>query len=279
MRAEVEKKGRTKIRMDSQAVLVDTHAHYNDMIFVRDVPDLRQRAQQAGVAVVVCVGYEVPSSRRAVMLAQKYPDVYATVGVHPHDTEGMTPRAWEALRLLAGEERVVALGEMGLDFYRNFSPHQVQEQVFRQQLDLALELHMPVVIHDRDAHDETMEILKEFPGLAGVVMHCFSGGRQMTEECLAMGFYLGIGGPLTYPKSHALVDVARTAPLDRILLETDCPYLSPQPWRGERNEPSYLPVVAEKLAELRGISRQEVAAATTANALRFYNISLPASGI
>ena len=265
--------------MDSQAVLVDTHAHYNDMIFVRDVPDLRQRAQQAGVAVVVCVGYEVPSSRRAVMLAQKYPDVYATVGVHPHDTEGMTPRAWEALRLLAGEERVVALGEMGLDFYRNFSPHRVQEQVFRQQLDLALELHMPVVIHDRDAHDETMEILKEFPGLAGVVMHCFSGGRQMAEECLAMGFYLGIGGPLTYPKSHVLVDVARTAPLDRILLETDCPYLSPQPWRGERNEPSYLPVVAEKLAELRGISRQEVAAATTANAIRFYNISLPASGI
>ncbi len=254
--------------------LVDTHAHYNDMGFVRDIPNLRQRAQQAGVAVVVCVGYEVPSSRRGVMLAQQYQDVYATIGVHPHDAEGMTPRAWEALRLLAGEERVVALGEMGLDFYRNLSPSRTQEQVFRQQLELALELHMPVVIHDRDAHDETMEILKEFPGLAGVVMHCFSGGRRMAGECLAMGFYLGIGGPLTYPHNQTLVDVARTAPLDRILLETDCPYLSPQPWRGQRNEPSYLPVVAEKLAELRGLSKEEVAAATTANALRFYNITL-----
>jgi TatD DNase family protein len=191
----------------------------------------------------------------------------------------MTPRAWEALRLLAGEERVVALGEVGLDFYRNLSPHRVQEQVFRQQLDLALEFHMPVVIHDRDAHDETMEILKEFPGLAGVVMHCFSGERQMVEECLARGFYLGVGGTLTYPKSHTLGDIVSAAPLDRILLETDCPYLSPQPWRGKRNEPSYLPAVAEKLAELRGISRQEAAAATTANALRFYHISLPASGI
>ena len=183
------------------------------------------------------------------------------------------------MRLLAGEQRVVALGEMGLDFYRNLSPYRVQEQVFRQQLELALELQMPVVIHDRDAHDETMEILKEFPGLAGVVMHCFSGGRQMAEECLAMGFHLGIGGPLTYPNNNKLVEVAWTAPLDRILLETDCPYLSPQPWRGKRNEPSYLPVVAEKLAELRGLSREEVAAATTANALRFYHISLPASDI
>jgi TatD DNase family protein len=212
------------------------------------------------------------------MLAQQYPDVYATVGMHPHDAAAMTPRAWDALRLLAGEERVVALGEMGLDFYRNLSPHLVQEQVFRKQLALALELQMPVVIHDRDAHDETMEILKEFPGLPGVVMHCFSGGRLMAEKCLAMGFYLGIGGPLTYPKNEKLVEVAMTAPLDRILLETDCPYLSPQPWRGQRNEPSYLPVVAKKLAELRGLSTEEVAAATTANALSFYNIPLPAAG-
>lgn len=262
----------------AEIVLVDTHAHYNDLGFVRNIPDLRQRAQQAGVAVVVCVGYEVPSSRRACMLAQQYPDVYATVGMHPHDAAAMTPRAWDALRLLAGEERVVALGEMGLDFYRNLSPHLVQEQVFRKQLALALELQMPVVIHDRDAHDETMEILKEFPGLPGVVMHCFSGGRLMAEKCLAMGFYLGIGGPLTYPKNEKLVEVAMTAPLDRILLETDCPYLSPQPWRGQRNEPSYLPVVAKKLAELRGLSTEEVAAATTANALSFYNIPLPAAG-
>ena len=182
------------------------------------------------------------------------------------------------MRLLAGEKRVVALGEMGLDFYRNLSPHRVQEQVFRQQLALALELQMPVVIHDRDAHEETMQILKEFPGLAGVVLHCFSGGRKMAEECLALGFYLGIGGPLTYPNSQKLAEIARTAPPDRILLETDCPYLSPQPWRGKRNEPSYLPAVAEKLASLRGVFKEEVAAATTANALRFYHIAqIPSS--
>lgn len=223
---------------------------------------------------MVCVGYDVPSSRRASMQARQYPDVYATVGTHPHDAAAMTPRGWSALRLLAGEERVVALGEMGLDFYRNLSPHPVQEQVFRQQLALALELQMPVVIHDRDAHDETMRILKEFPGLPGVVMHCFSGGRQMAEQCLAMGFHLGIGGPLTYPKNDRLAEVAMTAPLERILLETDCPYLTPQPWRGQRNEPSYLPAVAGKLAELRGLSREEVAAATTANASRFYHLIL-----
>ena len=255
-------------------VLVDTHAHYNDVGFVKEIPALRQRAHEAGVAVVVCVGYEVPSSRRAVMLAQKYEDVYATVGVHPHDASGMTSRGWEALRLLAGEKRVVALGETGLDYYRNLSPHIVQEKVFRRQLELAQEMQLPVVIHDRDAHDETIEILKDFPDLAGVVLHCFSGDRQLAEHCIDLGFHLGIGGPLTYPNNNRLVDVARIAPLNRILLETDCPYLSPQPWRGKRNEPSYLPVVARRLAELQGLTVEEVAAATTANALRFYHISL-----
>jgi TatD DNase family protein len=254
--------------------LIDSHSHYNEVSLVKEIPDLRQRAQQAGVAVAVCVGYEIPSSRRAVMLAQKYPDVYAAVGVHPHDAEGMSPRGWDALRLLAGEERVVALGEMGLDFYRNLSPYRVQEKVFRQQLELALEFKLPVVIHDRDAHEETMAVLKDFNGQTGVVMHCFSGGRDMADECLARGFYLGIGGTLTYPKNQSLMEIARSIPLERILLETDCPYLTPQPWRGQTNEPSYLPAVAEKLAGLRGLTVQEVAAATTANALRFYGIVL-----
>jgi TatD DNase family protein len=258
----------------SRNILVDTHAHYNDPSFAKDMTDVRQRAGQAGVAAVVCIGYDVPSSRRAAMLAREHPDIYAAVGVHPHDAAGVTPRTWDALRLLAGEERVVALGETGLDFYRNLSPARQQESVFRQHLKLALELQMPVVIHDRDAHDETMEILKEFPALAGVVLHCFSGNGRMAGECLDRGYYLGIGGPLTYPKNQVLADVARTAPLDRILLETDCPYLTPQPWRGRRNEPSYLPAAAEKLAELRGLTAAEAAAATTANALRFYRISL-----
>ena len=260
--------------MSSQAVLVDTHVHYNDPGYARDLDEVRERARQAGIAAVVCVGYEVPSSRRAVTLARQHPEIYAAVGVHPHDAAGMTPRAFEGLRLLAGEERVVALGEIGLDFYRDLSPRDLQRQVFRQQLQMALELQTPVIIHDRDAHAETLAILKEYSGLAGVALHCFSGGREMAEECLARGYYLGIDGPLTYPKNRDLTEIARTAPLNRLLLETDCPYLSPQPWRGKRNEPSYLPVVAEKLAELRGLTREEVASATTANALRFFRISL-----
>lgn len=260
--------------MSSQAVLVDTHVHYNDPGFARDLDAVRERAREAGIAAAICVGYDVPSSRRAVMLACQYPDVYAAVGVHPHDAAGMTPRAWDGLRLLAGSDKVVALGEFGLDFYRDLSPRDLQRQVFRQQLQMAHELQISVIIHDRDAHAETMAMLKEFPGLSGVAVHCFSGDRQMAEECLARGYYLGIDGPLTYPKNRDLTEIARTAPLNRLLLETDCPYLSPQPWRGKRNEPSYLPVVAEKLAELRGLTREEVASATTANALRFFRISL-----
>jgi TatD DNase family protein len=258
--------------MGGQAVLVDTHVHYNDPRFDRDLDAVRQRALQAGVAAVACVGYDLPSSRRAVMLARQCPEVYAVVGVHPHDAAGMTPRAWEGLRLLAGEAKVVGLGEAGLDFYRDLSPRQVQREVFRRQLQLALELQLPVVIHDRDAHAETLEILKEYPGLAGVVLHCFSGNQRMAGECLELGYYLGFDGPLTYPKNDALAEVARTVPLERILLETDCPYLAPQPWRGRRNEPAYLPAVAQQLAALRGLTIEEVAAATTANALRFFRI-------
>ncbi len=260
--------------MNSQAVLVDTHVHYNDPGFAHDLETVRERARQAGVAAAVCVGYDVPSSRRAVMLAGQYPDVYAAVGVHPHDAAGMTPRAWEGLRLLAGSDRVVALGEIGLDFYRDLSPRDLQRQVFWQQLQMAHELQIPVVIHDRDAHAETMATLKEFPGLSGVVVHCFSGDRRMAEECLGRGYYLGIDGPLTYPKNRDLAEIARAVPLDRLLLETDCPYLSPQPWRGKRNEPAYLQAVAERLAELRGLTKAEVASATTANAIRFFSITL-----
>jgi TatD DNase family protein len=221
------------------------------------------------------VGYDLTSSRLAVRLAGTSPDIYAAVGFHPHDAAGVTPRAWEGLRILCQNERVVALGEMGFDFYRNLSPRDVQEEVFRRQLQLAGELNLPVIIHDRAAHRETLAVLKEFSGLPGIVFHCFSGGPRIAEECLKRGYYLGIAGPVTFPKSEELTGAVRVAPLGRLLLETDCPYLAPQPWRGKRNEPSYLTAVAGAVSRIKGIALAEVAAATTANARCLFRLPAP----
>ncbi|NPV29335.1 MAG: TatD family hydrolase [Firmicutes bacterium] len=254
-------------------VLVDTHAHLNDPKYDRDLEAVRARAREARVAAIICVGYDFASSRRAVQLAGTFPEIYAAVGFHPHDAAGVPERAWEGLRLLAQNGRVVALGEMGFDFYRNLSPRNVQEEVFRRQLQLAGELNLPVIIHDRAAHEETLAVLEEFPGLPGVVFHCFSGGPRFAEECLARGYYLGIAGPITFPKSEELTEAVRIAPLNRLLLETDCPYLAPQPWRGRRNEPSYLTAVAEAVSRVKGVSPAEVAAATTASACRLFRIA------
>lgn len=252
--------------------MIDSHAHLDDPRFDPDRAEVLARARSAGVKAVICVGSDFASSRRAVTLAEEEPGLYAAVGVHPHEAAGVVPRMWDGLRLLAGTNRVVAWGEIGLDFHYNFSPPDVQDAVFRKQLELALECSLPVIVHDREAHKETMAILNEFPGLNGVVLHCFSGGMEMAEECLARGYYLGIGGTLTYPKNGLLREIIRTAPLDRLLLETDCPYLAPQPWRGKRNEPAYLTAVVETIAEIKGTVPEEVAAATSANARRFFNL-------
>ncbi len=253
-------------------VLVDTHAHLNDSKYARDLEAVQARAREAGVDAIVCPGIDFTSSRQAVQLAQASPRIYAAVGIHPHDAAGVAPRAWEGLRILAQNDQVMALGEMGFDFYRNLSPREVQEDVFRRQLQLAGEFNLPVIIHDRAAHRETLAVLKDFPGLPGVVLHCFSGGLRMAEECLARGYYLGIAGPVTFSKSEELAGVVKNAPLDRLLLETDCPYLAPQPWRGKRNEPSYLTAVAEAVSRIKGISPARVAAVTTANACRFFRL-------
>lgn len=261
------------LSLDTAGALVDTHAHLNDPDYDRDLDDVVERAQLAGVKLIVCVGYDLKSSRCAVALAEKYSCIFAVVGVHPHDASSATPRLWEGIEILASGRKVLALGEMGFDFYRNLSPRRDQEGAFRRQLQLAVEMNLPVVIHDRDAHMETLAVLKEYPFLPGVVVHCFSGDIQIMDECLARGYYLGIGGPLTYPKNETLREVVRSAPLDRILLETDCPYLAPQRWRGKRNEPSYLTAVAEMVAQIKDMPVEDVAAATTANAVRFFRIN------
>lgn len=267
------KEGVSVLAADVQFEIIDSHTHLDDTRFANDRDAVLDRARDAGVSTMICVGSNFTSSRRAVTIAQETPGIYATVGVHPHEAAQVTPRVWDGLKLLAKNSRVVAWGEIGLDFHYNFSPPDIQKAVFRQQLKLARNLNLPVIIHDRNAHQETLAILKNFPDLAGVVVHCFSGGDDVAEKCLQRGYYLGIGGVLTYPKSTVLREVVKNAPLDRLLLETDCPYLSPQPWRGKRNEPAYLGAVVTAISEIKGIAPAEITAATTANARRFFRLS------
>ncbi|MEW6447769.1 MAG: TatD family hydrolase [Bacillota bacterium] len=252
--------------------LTDTHCHLDDERFEADRAKVIERARAAGVTQIITVGYDIDSSRRAIDLAGLLPGVFAVVGVHPHDAAAAPPDYIEVLRRLAREPRLVAVGEIGLDYYRDLSPRPVQREVFIAQLRLARELGLPVVIHCRDAHGEVYEILKrEAAGLAGV-MHCFSGSWEEAKRFLALGFHISIAGPVTFPQSTKLVEVARRVPLDRLLLETDAPYLTPVPHRGKRNEPAYLVHTAQKVAGIRGISLEELASATAENAKRLFRL-------
>lgn len=253
--------------------MIDTHAHLDDAKFAGDLNEVLSRARGAGVTRIICAGSDLTSSRHAVALAQEHEGLYAAVGVHPHDAAGVMPRTWDGLRLLASSSQVVAWGEIGLDFHYNFSPPEKQEEVFRKQLEIAGELGLPVVIHDREAHLETLAILKNYPDLPGVVFHCFSGDTGTAGECLERGYYFGVGGTLTFPKNGKLRDVVRMIPLERIFLETDCPYLAPQPWRGKRNEPSYLTAVVEEISRIKGVPPEVVVAATTNAAERFFRLN------
>jgi TatD DNase family protein len=254
------------------AELTDTHCHLDDERYETDRAAVVARARAAGVTRLVTVGYDLASSRRAVELAAALPGVYAVVGVHPHDAAGVPPDYLEELRQLARAPRVVAIGEIGLDFYRDLSPRPVQREVFVAQLYLARELGLPVVIHCREALGEVYAILRrEAVGLSGV-MHCFSGSWEEAKRFLALGFYLSIAGPVTFAGARRPVEVARQVPLERLLLETDAPYLTPEPHRGKRNEPAYLVPTAQKVAAIRGICIEELAAATTANAARLFGL-------
>jgi len=254
--------------------LADSHAHLNDGRFRGDQKQVLERARAAGVAIIINVGYDLASAARAAEAATRYEGVYASVGIHPHDAEGQNEDYPDRLATLARNEKVVAVGEMGLDFYRNLSSAPVQEKVFREQLRLAERLKLPVIVHDRDAHGQVLKILREEgAGSFGGVMHCFSGDQAFARKCLAIGFYISLAGPITYANSGQLAEVARTVPLDRLLLETDAPYLPPYPHRGQRNEPAYVRLVAEQVARLRDVGLEEVAAATTENARRLFKLN------
>ena len=258
--------------------LIDTHAHLDYFKFDADRAEVLERARSAGVAAILNVGVDVPSSRRAVALAEQYEAIYAAVGMHPHDAKKLDGAALAELRDLAQHPKVVAVGEMGLDFYRDLSPRDVQRRAFKSQLAWAVKLGKPVIIHDRDAHQEVLDVLTDWAaGLGGSplagrpgVLHTFSGDLEMAEKAMELGFYLSISGPVTYQNAGRLSGIVQALPLDRLLVETDCPFLAPHPHRGRRNEPAYVRLVAGRIADLKGISLEELAEATTANAQRLF---------
>ncbi len=256
-----------------KALFVDSHAHLDDRKYDHDRHEMLMRAKERGVRLIVNVGYDIPSSRRSMSLANKYDFIYAAVGIHPHDASEAGEDSFDELRQLSKNPKVVAIGEMGLDYYRNLSPREIQQKVFRKQIRLAQELGKPIVVHDRDAHGDVMKILKEEnAAAAGGVMHCFSGSLEMARDCLKMGFYISIAGPVTFDNARKLREIAAAIPLDRLLIETDAPYLTPEPHRGKRNESAYVVHVGERIAQLRGIPVEELADATTANARRLFRI-------
>ena len=261
-------------------MLIDTHAHLDLPQFEADRDAVIERAQAAGVKVIVNAGADLESSRRAVALAEQHPGVYAGVGVHPHDAKTLDGEVLAALRELARQPKVVAVGEIGLDFYRNLSPQDVQRRAFQAQLAWAARLGKPVIVHDREAHAEVLKALTSWAAglmrspLAGRVgvLHSFSGDLSMAEQAIELGFYISISGPVTYQNARRLAEIVQALPLDRLLVETDCPYLTPHPHRGKRNEPAYVRLVAEKIAAIKGLTLDEVAATTTANARRLFEL-------
>ena len=254
--------------------LFDTHAHLQFPEFAADLDDVLARARGAGVTQLVTVGTDVETSRAAVELAARDPDIFAAVGVHPHDAAGAGEAALaEIERLARSSSKVVAIGETGLDFFRNLSPPDAQERAFRWQLGLARRLGKPVLVHCRDAHRETLAILvEEDVSRTGGIMHCFSGDAEVARRVLDLGLVISLAGPVTYPNARALPEVARLTPPDRLVVETDCPFLPPQGFRGKRNEPAHLAITAARVAALRGEPLADLAARMSENACALFRL-------
>jgi TatD DNase family protein len=254
--------------------LFDTHAHLHFSEFDADRAEMMARAREAGVTRMLTIGTEVPTSRAAIALAEEEPDVWATVGVHPHDAAEADERALSEIERLAGGARVVAIGEIGLDFFRNLSPRETQERVFRHLIGVARRVRKPVVVHCRDAHSEVLAVLAEERVTdVGGIMHCFSGDVDIARRCLDLGLLVSLAGPVTYPNARALPDVARFVPADRLVIETDCPFLPPQGYRGKRNEPAYLALTAARVAELRGEPVEQLARRASETARQLLRIA------
>lgn len=254
--------------------MIDSHCHLDFPHFDEDRDEVLSRAVDAGVTAVINPGTDLESSRRAVALAERYENVYAAVGVHPHDASTLGEQTLSELRQLATYPKVVAFGEIGLDYYRDLSPRAKQRTAFEAQLTLAADLDLPVIIHQRESGTDVMAALRGWAGGGhpGCVLHAFSGDQAMADEAVSSGFYIGVGGPLTFKNARRLPEIIPHLPLSCLVVETDAPYLAPHPYRGKRNEPAYMVLVAERLAQLRGLSLDELSKQVTENTLRLFRL-------
>ncbi len=258
-----------------QLMLIDSHAHLEMPDFEKDLEAVIQRARESGVEYIFTVGTEKKDWKRALEIAHSHSSIYAILGVHPHNAKEIDDQTYSLLTGLCGDERVKAYGEIGLDFFRNLSPPGAQLERFREQIGLAKKLGLPIVVHDREAHRETVEILKsEKAEECGGIIHCFSGDYEMAKVCIDMGFYISIPGTITFKNAEGFREIVRKIPLDSLLVETDAPFLTPEPFRGKRNEPGYVRYTAQKLAEIKKVSFEKVAEVTTENALRVYRLKV-----
>ena len=252
---------------------IDTHSHIDFEDFTDNMDGLLAKCKEVGVEKIIIPGVTLEDTPRVIDLAEKYPELYATVGIHPSEAKTWTDKSYEKLKAFAQNPKVVAIGEIGLDYYWDKSFVDIQKEILIQQIELAKEIKKPIVIHDRDAHLDTFNILKNTNAKdVGVVLHCFSGSVEFMQECIKEGFYISLGGVTTFKNAIKAKEVAEKIPLDRLLLETDAPYLTPVPHRGETNYPYYIPIIAQQIASLKSISIEEVATATTQNAISFFKL-------
>ena len=258
-------------------MLFDTHAHLNDEAFDEDRDQLLETFHGSGVGWVLNASYSLESSVTSIALAEKYDWIYASVGTHPDTADEVNEEVLGAYRKLSQHPKVKAIGEIGLDYHYETIHREQQQRAFRAQMALARELDLPVIVHEREAHEDGMAIIREFPGVTGV-FHCYSGSAEMARQLVDLGWYIGFTGVLTFKNARKAVETAASIPLERILLETDCPYMSPEPFRGRRCHPGMLPYMAKKLAEIRGISEEEVTRVTTENAMRMYRMDVSVKG-
>ncbi len=252
--------------------MIDSHCHLYFDIFNDNRDQIVQETKDAGVETVINIGVDLESSNDAIKLTEKYDSFYATVGIHPSDSKKTPKNYLDKLKILSGHKKVVAIGEIGLDFYRDYSPRDIQEKVFREQLDLVTELKMPIVIHTRDSFDKTLSIVKEYSGrLYGGIFHCFSGDISDARKVIELGFHISVGGVVTYNKA-GMADVARDVPLEWLLLETDAPFLTPVPFRGKTNCPEYVKYVYQKIAELKEMPLTEVEKIVDRNCQKLFKL-------
>ena len=251
----------------------DSHAHLDDTRFEKDFDEILARMRENGVTGMMNIGCDLPSSERSVALAERFDWIWAAVGSHPDDADHVDAALVERYRQLCSHPRVKAVGEIGLDYHYEDVPREVQKRAFRLQLQLARELNLPVVVHEREAHGDAMEILDDFPDVTGV-FHCYSGSAEMARELVRRGWYVGFTGVVTFKNARRAVETVEILPLDRILIETDCPYMAPEPYRGRRNDPSFVPLVAARIAGIKGISPEEAGQAPRKNAARLFRLEL-----